>query len=54
MAIGYLALCFAALFGIIALIGAAIPGTNCKPVKPAIDYKKIYADVLPHELKGGF
>lgn len=50
MEIGLLAIGFAALFGIIALIGAAIPDSNTRPADPAIDYKKIYADLRPREL----
>lgn len=50
MAIGYLAFGFASLFGIISLIGYAIPGTNNKPVKPAADYKSIYRELSPKEL----
>ena len=49
MAIGLLAFGFAVLFGIISLIGAASPGTNEKPVKPAVDYKSIYRDICPKE-----
>ena len=50
MNIGLLAFGFAVLFGIISLIGAASPGTNIKPVKPAADYKSIYRELSPKEL----
>ncbi len=50
MAIGILSLTAAALFGIISLLGAAWPGANNKPVRPAADYKSIYRDISPKEL----
>ena len=50
MNIGFFALGFAGLCGLVSLIGAAIPGSNVKPIAPAPDYNNIYRALSPKEL----